>query len=129
MLVFSRVVVNISPQGFATKPFLVDRSVIELSCGVSAFGKICFNRVKGILICIYFNRKPKCMVNRLKRAGYTLDIMRHTACLVFNPIMVEGYAAHFSCTAVAQASDSMAASMLLFNSWLKLDDCLWLDPP
>ena len=29
----------------------------------------------------------------------------------FNPIMVEGYAAHFSCTAVAQASDSMTASM------------------
>ena len=33
--------------------------------------------------------------------------MRQTACLVFNPIMVEGYAAHFSCTAVVQASDSM----------------------
>ena len=35
-----------------------------------------------------------------KRAGHTLDIMRQTACLVFNPIMVEGYAALFSCTAV-----------------------------
>ena len=31
--------------------------------------------------------------------------------LVFNPIMVEGYAALFSCTAVVQASDSMTASM------------------
>ena len=40
-----------------------------------------------------------------------LDIMRQTACLVFNPIMVEGYAALFSCTAVVQASDSMTASM------------------
>ena len=29
----------------------------------------------------------------------------------FNPIMVEGYAALFSCTAVVQASDSMTASM------------------
>ena len=37
-------------------------------------------------------------------------IMRQTACLVFNPIMVEGYAA-LSCTAVVQASDSMTASM------------------
>ena len=46
-----------------------------------------------------------------KRAGYSLDIMRQTACLVFNPIMVEGYAALFSCTAVVQASDSMTASM------------------
>ena len=31
--------------------------------------------------------------------------------LVFNPIMVEGYAALFSCTAVVQASDSITASM------------------
>ena len=29
----------------------------------------------------------------------------------FNPIMVEGYAVLFSCTAVDQASDSMTASM------------------
>ena len=46
-----------------------------------------------------------------KRAGYSLDIMRQTACLVFNPIMVEGYAALFSCTAVVQASDSMTVSL------------------
>ena len=53
----------------------------------------------------------KHIVNRFKRAGYTLDIMRQTACLVFNPIMVEGYAALFSCMALVQASDSMTASM------------------
>ena len=54
-----------------------------------------------------FKRK----VNRFKRAGYSIDIMRQTACLAFNPIMVEGYAAHFSVTAVFQASDSMTGSM------------------
>ena len=53
----------------------------------------------------------KRIVNRFKRAGYTLDIMRQTVCLVFNPIMVEGYAALFSCTAMVQASDSITASM------------------
>ena len=53
----------------------------------------------------------KSIVNRFRRAGYTLDIMRQTACLVFNPIMVESYAALFSCTAVVQASNSMTASM------------------
>ena len=31
----------------------------------------------------------KRIVNRFKRAGYTLDIIRQTACLVFNTIMVE----------------------------------------
>ena len=53
----------------------------------------------------------KRIVNRFKRAGNSLDIMRQTACLVFNSIIVEGYAALFSCTAVVQASDSMTASM------------------
>ena len=53
----------------------------------------------------------KRIVNRFKRAVYTLDIMWQTVCLVFNPIIVEGYAAIFSCTAVVQASDSMTASM------------------
>ena len=51
------------------------------------------------------------VVIRFKIAWYILDIMRQTACLVFNPIMVEGYAALFSCTAVVQASDAMTASM------------------
>ena len=52
----------------------------------------------------------KRILNRFKRAGYTLDIMRQTACLVFNPVTDEGYAALSSCMAVAQASDSMTAS-------------------
>ena len=60
-----------------------------------------------ILVSDLFKR----IVNRFKRAGYTLYIMRQTACLVFNPIMVEGYAALFSCTAVVQASVSMATAM------------------
>ena len=58
-----------------------------------------------------FSHLFKCIVNRFKRAEYSLDIMRQTACLVFNPIMVEGYAVLFSCTAVVQASDSRTASM------------------
>ena len=66
----------------------------------------------------------------IQRAGYTLDIMRQTACLVFNPTVVEGYDALFNCTAVVQASYSMTTSMCeALDSWLKLDDCLWLDPP
>ena len=58
-----------------------------------------------------FSNLFKRIVNRFKKAGYFLDIMRQTACLVFNPIMIEGYAALFSCTAVVQTSDSMMASM------------------
>ena len=40
-----------------------------------------------------FSNLFKRIVNRFKRAGYTIDIMRQTTCLVFNPIMVEDYAA------------------------------------
>ena len=47
----------------------------------------------------------KHIVNCFKRAGYTLDTQQ-TVCLVFNPTMVEGYAALFSFTAVVQTSES-----------------------
>ena len=35
--------------------------------------------------------------------------MRQSACLAFNPIMVDNYAAFFNCTVVGRASDSMMA--------------------
>ena len=44
-----------------------------------------------------------------KRIGYNLNVMRQSACLVINPIMVDGYAALFNCTPVDRASDSMMA--------------------
>ena len=44
------------------------------------------------------------------RVGYNLDIMRQSACLVLNPIMVYSYNGFlFNCTTVGQASDSMTA--------------------
>ena len=58
-----------------------------------------------------FSNLFKRIVNRFRRAWYTLHNMRQTACLVFNPIMVEGYVALFCCVAVVQASGSMTASM------------------
>ena len=58
-----------------------------------------------------FSDLLKRIVNRFRRAGYTLDIMRQTACLVVNPIMVDGYAVLFSCTGMVQTSNSMMASM------------------
>ena len=40
---------------------------------------------------------------------YNLNVMRQSACLVFNPIMADNYAAFFNCTPVGRASDSMMA--------------------
>ena len=46
---------------------------------------------------------------RYKRTGYNLNVMRQSACLVINRIMVDGYAVLFNCTPVHRASDSMMA--------------------
>ena len=37
---------------------------------------------------------------------YNLNVMRQSACLVFNPITVDNYAAFFNCTPVGRALDS-----------------------
>ena len=50
------------------------------------------------------------LINRYKRIGYSLDIMRQTACVVVNPIIVDGYASLFNCTTANRASDSITAS-------------------
>ena len=47
---------------------------------------------------------------RYKRIGYNINIIRHSACLVFNPITVNNFASLFICTPVGRASDSMMAS-------------------
>ena len=80
-------------------------------CNPECYGDLVYE-FKKIIGNQNFSDLFKRTVNRFKRAGYTLDIMRQTACLVFfNPIMVEGYPLLFSSTAVVQASDSRSASM------------------
>ena len=49
-------------------------------------------------------------ITRCRRIGYNLNVMRQSACLVFNPVTVDNYAAFFNCTPVDRASDSMMAS-------------------
>ena len=44
---------------------------------------------------------------RYKRIGYNINIMRQSACLLFNPITVNNFASLFNCTPVGRASDSM----------------------
>ena len=54
-----------------------------------------------------FSEQFRKLKKRYKRIGYSLDIIRQTACLVANPIIVDGHASLFNC----QASDTMTASM------------------
>ena len=57
-----------------------------------------------------FSEQFRKLINRYKRIGYSLDIMRQTACLAVNPIIVDGYASLFNCTTAVRASDSMTIS-------------------
>ena len=56
-----------------------------------------------------FSDQFRKIMMRYKRIGYNLNVMRQSACLVINPITVDGYAALFNCTPVDWASDSMMA--------------------
>ena len=79
-------------------------------CNPEFYGDLVY-KLKKIIGNPNFSGLFKRIVHRIKRAGYTLDNMRQTECLVFNPIMVEGYVALFCCTALVQASVPMTASM------------------
>ena len=57
-----------------------------------------------------FSKQFRKLINRYKRIGYSLDIMRQTAFLVVNPITVDGYASLFNCTTAIRASGAMTAS-------------------
>ena len=50
------------------------------------------------------------IIVRYKRIGYNINIIRQSACLVFNPITVNNFVSLFNCTPVGRrASDSMMA--------------------
>ena len=57
-----------------------------------------------------FSQQFRKLINRYKRIVYSQDIMRQTACLVINPIVIDGYASLFNCSTVVRAFDSMTAS-------------------
>ena len=56
-----------------------------------------------------FSDQFRKIIVRYKRIGYNINIMRQSACLVFNPITVNNFASLFNCTQVGRASDSMMA--------------------
>ena len=62
-----------------------------------------------------FSDQSRKILMRFKRIGYNLNVMRQFACLVINPITVDGYAALFNSTPVDWASDSMIA--LTVGQW------------
>ena len=56
-----------------------------------------------------FSEQFRKLINRYKRIGYSLDIIRQIVCLVVNPITVDGYVSLFNCTTEVRASHSVTA--------------------
>ena len=52
------------------------------------------------------------IITRYRRIGYNLNVMRQSACLVFNPIMGDNYVAFFNCPPVASTYKSIHFSWL-----------------
>ena len=67
------------------------------------------NKFKKIVGRADFSDQFKKNIVRYKRIGYNINIMRQSACLVFNPITINNLAALFNCTPVGWESDSMMA--------------------
>ena len=42
------------------------------------------------------------IITRYRRIGYNLNVIRQSACLAFNPITIDSYAAFFNCTPVVR---------------------------
>ena len=66
-----------------------------------------FTNLRNSLEVMVFLFSLEKIITRYRRIGYNLNVMRQSACLVFNPITVDNYAAFFNCTPVGRASDSM----------------------
>ena len=65
-----------------------------------------FKKIRGLND---FSDQLRKIIMRYKHIGFNLNVMRLSACLVINQIMVCGYAALFNCMPVDRASDSMMA--------------------
>ena len=73
------------------------------------YGDLVYKFKKKIVGGADFSDQFKKMIVRYKRIGYYINIMRQSACLVFNPITVNNFASILNYTPVGRASDSMTA--------------------
>ena len=77
----------------------------------------------GLIFSVQFRK----IIVRYKRIRYNINIMRQSACLVFNPIMVNNFASLFNCTPMGQWWPRHKA---IYFSWLGPElFCPLLGPP
>ena len=82
-------------------------SLLQQGISESIFYGYLVHKFKRIVGKPNFSDQFKKIVKRFIRAGYNLDVIRQSACLVLNPVTVYSYGFLFNCTTVGQATDSM----------------------
>ena len=78
----------------------------------------CIYKFKKLIGSNDFSFQFRKIKTRYRRIGYNLNVMRQSACLVFNPTMFDNYAAFFNCTPVGRASARLKA---IHFRWLGLE--------
>ena len=73
------------------------------------YGDLVYKLKKKMYVGLIFLISSVKNIVRYKGTGYKINIMRQSACLVFNPITVSNFASRFNCTPVGRAIDSMMA--------------------
>ena len=73
-----------------------------------SYGDLVYNFKENVSRADFSDQFRKIIV-RYKRIGYNINIMRQSACLVFNPVTVNKFTSLFNCMSVGRASDSMMA--------------------
>ena len=84
-----------------------------------------FTNLRNLKEYIIFLFSSEKIITRYRRIGYHLNVMRQSACLVFNPIMVDNYAAFFNCTPRLYDGPDLKLFILVGAG----ASCLLLGPP
>ena len=88
---------------------LVSNSMLDQDLSEPEFYGDLVYKFKKIVGRADFSDQFRKIIVRYKRIGHNINIMRQSACLVFNPVTVNNFASLFNCTPVGRASDSMMA--------------------
>ena len=74
-------------------------------------------------------KKKRKVCRSLQKIVYNMDNLRHTACMVDNPLLVDNSASLFNCTTVGRSFDLLTVPSSICSRWFTpVFQCLCLGP-